>query len=173
MPEQRDNEATIERIDELSVVSLKVSRKSLDDAQQKMQLAPPLRAAGTELTSLWLGPDRWLLVSESKTADEMIRHCNESLGDVLHNAVDYSAGLAIFRIFGLYAGQILASGSGVDFRPAEFPMGTCCRTRLAQVAAVVVAKGNGQFDVYVDRSYRTYMNDWLGDASHIESLRAS
>ena len=138
-----------------------------------MQLAPPLRAAGSELTSLWLGPDRWLLVSESKTADEMIRHCNESLGDVLHNAVDYSAGLALFRIFGPYSGKILASGSGVDFRPAEFPMGSCCRTRFAQVAAVVVAKGNEEFDVYVDRSYGTYMNDWLGDSLNIETLRAS
>ena len=171
MPDHRNNGVSIERIENLSIVSLKVSNKSLDDARKRLQLASPLSATGSDPRSLWLGPDRWLLVSNSTTPDVIVRNCNETLTEILHNAVDYSAGLAVLRIAGPTAGQILATGSGIDFRPENFPIRACCRTRLAQIAAVIVTETPQQFDIYVDRSYGTYLSDWLTDASNIDSLR--
>jgi sarcosine oxidase subunit gamma len=163
------NEAgvTIEHINDLSIVSLKVSKKSLEEALRQLQLAPPLAATGEDPRCLWLGPDRWLLVSASATPDSIIASCNESLAGFLHNAVDYSAGLVAHRISGPNAQRLLASGSGVDFRSEEFPVGTCCRTNFAQVAAIVDANVPDQFDLYVDRSYAGYIKDWLCDTSRI------
>lgn len=171
MPDQRDTGVSIERVEELSIVSLKVSNKSLDDARQRLQLASPLGVAGRDPRSLWLGPDRWLLVSNSTAPDVIVRNCEEALSEIVHNAVNYSAGLAVLRVAGPNVGQLLAAGSGVDFRPEKFPIGTCCRTRFAQVAAVIVKETPEQFDIYVDRSYGNYLSDWLTDASIIESMR--
>ena len=168
MPEQFTNGVNIKRIENLSIVSLKVSRNSLDDARGKLQLASPLGASGSDPQSLWLGPDRWLLVSNSTPADDIVRSCSNALGEILHNAVDYSAALDLLRISGSDAGGLLATGSGVDFRPDKFRMGSCCRTRLAQVAAVIVATAEEQFDVYVDRSYGRYLANWLADTSNID-----
>lgn len=171
--DQCNSVVSIERIDNLSIVSLKVSRESLESARDRLQLASPLSAAGRDPRSLWLGPDHWLLVGISTTPDSIIKNCEETLADMLHNAVDYSAGLVVLRIAGPNARQLLATGSGIDFRPEKFPHRTCCRTRLARIAAVIVAETPEQFDIYVDRSYGIYLNDWLTDASSIPAHAAA
>ncbi len=164
---------SIERIQGLSIVSLKVSRNSLESARNRLQLASPLSAAGDDPRSLWLGPDRWLLVSDSTTPAAIARTCQKRLAEILHSAVDYSAGLSVLRIAGPNAWQLLATGSGIDLRPGKFPIRTCCRTRLAQIAAVIVAEAPEKLDVYVDRSYETYLSDWLSEAASISADAAA
>ncbi len=173
MADQCNNGARIERIENLSIVSLKVSRKSLESARNRLQLTSPTSAIGSDPRSFWLGPDRWLLVSNLTTPDVIVRNCKETLAEILHNAVDYSAGLVVLRIVGPNAAQLLATGSGIDFRPEKFPIGMCCRTRLAQIAAVIVTETPEQFDIYVDRSYGNYLNDWLTEASSISAHAAA
>ncbi len=167
MAEQNNSGVSIERIDDLSIVSLKISSKSLDSAIDGLQLAAPLSANGSDPRSLWIGPDRWLIVSSSISADLLVKRCEEALADVLHNAVDNSAGLAVFRLTGTGARYLWAAGCGIDFRDEKFPVGNCCRTRFAQIAAVIVAEGPEQFDIYVDRSYEKYLDDWLRDSADI------
>ncbi len=169
MAEQNNSGVGIERIENLSIVSLKVSSKSLESARNSLQLASPASTSNGDPRSLWFGPDRWLLVSDSKSADSMVEECEKSLADVLHNAVDYSAGLAVYRLTGTGARDLLAAGCGLDFRDEKFQVGTCCRTRFAQIAAVIVAEGPEQFDIYVDRSYEKYLSDWLRDSLSISA----
>ena len=160
MVEQFNTGVSIEQLENLSIVSLKVSRKSCDVARERLAIA-------SEPKCLWHGPDRCLLVSDSITADSLVNKCRETLADVLHLAVDNSAGLAPFRLVGPGARDLLAAGCGLDFRTGKFPVGTCCRTRLAQIAAVISAQGPEQFDIYVDRSYEAYLSEWLSDSLRI------
>ncbi len=170
MAEQHDSSVSIGRIEDLSIVTLKVSSNSIERACDKLQIASPLSASGSDPRSLWFGPDRWLLISSSLSAESMVKKCEEALADVLHNAVDYSAGLAVFRVAGPGARDLLAAGCGVDFRSEKFPLGYCCRTQLARIAAIIVAEGPEQFDIYVDRSYAAYLDDWLNDSLSISDL---
>ena len=172
MAEQCNNGVSIERIENLSIVSLKVSSKSLESARDTLKLASPVSFSGSDPRSLWFGPDRWLLVSSSISADSLLKNCQEALVDVLHNAVDNSAGLAVFRVAGPGARDLLAADCGIDFRPEKFPVGYCCRTRLAQIAAIIAAEGPEQFDIYVDRSYETYLGEWLRDSLSISDRAA-
>jgi len=158
--EQFNNGVSIEQLENLSIVSLKVSRTSCDVAQERL-------ATASEPKCLWHGPDRCLLVSDSIAADSLLNKCQETLADVLHHAVDNSAGLVLFRLVGPGARDLLAAGCALDFRAGKFPVGTCCRTRLAQIAAVISAEGPEQFDIYVDRSYEAYLAAWLRDSSSI------
>jgi len=162
--EQHNSQVSIERIEDLSIVSLKISSKSLDSAIDRLQLAVPMSASKGDPRSLWFGPDRWLLVSGLKSAESMLEECEKSLADVLHNAVDYSAGLAVFRLTGTGARDLLAAGCGIDFRVEKFLVGNCCRTRFAQIAAIIAAEGPERFDIYVDRSYEVYLGEWLRDS---------
>ena len=173
MAEQSDIGVSIERIENLSIVSLKISSKSLESARDRLQLASPVSFSDGDPRSLWFGPDRWLFVSSSISADSLVQKCQEALVDVLHNAVDNSAGLAVFRVAGPGARDLLAADCGLDFRPGKFPVGTCCRTRLAQIAAVIAAEGPEQFDIYVDRSYETYLGEWLRDSLSISARAAN
>ncbi len=169
MAKQNNSGVSIERIDDLSIVSLKVSSKSIDSAIDGFQLAAPLSANGSDPRSLWIGPDRWLIVSSSISAELLVKRCEETLADVLHNAVDNSAGLAVFRLTGTRARDLLAAGCGIDFRDEKFPVGNCCRTRFAQIAAIIAADGPERFDIYVDRSYGNYLGDWLWDSLNISA----
>ncbi len=172
MAEQGNNDVSIERIENLSIVSLKVSSKSLESARDRLKLASPVSFSGSDPRSLWFGPDRWLLVSGSMSADSLVKKCQEALADVLHNAVDNSAGLAVFRVTGPGARDLLAADCGLDFRPEKFPVGNCCRTQFAQIAAIIAAEGPEQFDIYVDRSYEEYLGEWLRDSLSISARAA-
>jgi heterotetrameric sarcosine oxidase gamma subunit len=162
------NEVGIQRIDKQSIVSLKVIRNSIDSAREKLQLAKPLEFGGSDPRSLWLGPDRWLLISDTLSATAVIDSCKQALNDILHNAVDYSSGLAVTQITGPEARRLLATGTSLDLRPESFPVGSCCRTSLAQVAVVIVAQAPETYDVYVDRSYDTYLSEWLAESASID-----
>jgi heterotetrameric sarcosine oxidase gamma subunit len=168
MVDDVDNDLGIERVDNRSIVSLKVSRNSIDIARDRLQLAKPSEIAGSDPRSLWLGPDRWLLISDTRSATAIIDSCKEALDDILHNAVDYSSGLVVTQIYGSKARRLLATGTGIDLRPKSFPVGSCCRTRLAQVAAVIVAETPLSYDVYVDRSFDRYLSDWLAESASID-----
>ena len=167
MVDRAGNELSVERVDNVSIVLLKVTRTAIDSAREKLQLAMPLEVEGSDPRSLWLGPDRWLLVSDSTSPDTIITSCTRALAGILHNAVDYSAALAAFRLTGPEARQLLATGTGIDLRSGKFPVDSCCRTRLAQIAAVIVAEAPETYNVYVDRSYETYLADWLAESASI------
>ena len=167
MVEQNDTAVGIGCVDDQSIVSLKLGRGSIGIAVEAMQLADALCASGGDPQSLWLGPDRWLLVSESKSALAIIDHCEQKIRRCLYSAVDYSAALALFRVTGPGARTLLASGTGLDLRAEQFPIGTCSRTKLAQVAAIIVAVGPAHYDVYVDRSFESYLGNWLAESASI------
>ncbi len=152
------------RATDRSLVSLRVSRAASEEAGKRLDLAPPLCSAGEEPQSLWLGPDHWLLVGRQLSAPALIERCRTGLAGLLNIAVDQSAAYAVFRIEGRGAGEVLASGAGFDFRWGRFPLHGCRPTRLAQVAAVVVAVGADSFELYVDRGYGQYLLDWLEDS---------
>ena len=149
------------------MVSLKVSRSAAHAARERLALAAPLHVSAGEPRSLWLAPDHWLLVSDAASADDLIAACRETLAEILHNALDYTAALAPLRIGGECTRELLASGTGVDLRPTRFTAGSCLRTRLAQIPAIITAPGGDVFEVYVDRSHETHIVDWLEDSMEI------
>ena len=161
MPDPARSEATIETVESVTIVSLKLGKAAVDAAVERLSLASPLYIKGCEPQNIWIGPDHWLLVSRSRSARSLINTCHETLGDLLFNAVDHSAGLAVFRVAGNGSRQLLASGCGIDVRAGKLGVGECRRIRLARIPAVVAVSGDDQLDLYVDRSYAKYMRNWF------------
>lgn len=146
----------VSKISGRAIVNLKVAKKDAEAVTSRLQLA--------ETSPLRLGPDTWLLVSDSRSATDIVGECERSLRGLLGNAVDYSSGLVVFAIGGRSARELLAMGSGLDLRPASFGSGSCSRTRLAHIAVVIVATGEDEFELYLDRSYERYFQNWLRDS---------
>ena len=61
-------------------------------------------------------------------------------------------------------GTVLAMGCGIDLHPDVFQTGQCVRTNFAMVPLFIVAVGDNQFDLYLDRSFTHYLVDWCNDA---------
>ena len=84
-----------------------------------------------------------------------------------HDAVDYSPGLAGFRLTGSGVRNVLAGGTAVDLRPMKFPVDSCVRTRLAQIPAQIMSRQTDTFEIWVERSYVDWLESWLADTAEI------
>jgi sarcosine oxidase, subunit gamma len=115
---------------------------------------------------LALGPDEWLMISDSLDGPGLhgaVAALARSHGMA---AVDLSQGMAGLKLKGTAARDVLASGCGLDLHPRAFPVGRCTRTRLAQLAVVIeCTHSEPQYELYVGASYLPYLQAWLEDAA--------
>ena len=109
----------------------------------------------------WLGPDQWLLTSDTKPAKDIIRHIDSTLTGQLFAATDMSSSYVCFSLKGLAARMLLAMGCGIDMHKSAFTTGQCVRTHFANVLLFIVAVDDDNFDLYTDRSHARYLRDWL------------
>jgi len=155
----------LKEIDQRSIVRLRVRPDGAETAVETMQLPQQaLQSQDENLAMHWLGPDQWLLTSESEPVSNILAHIDEALSEQLFAATDLSSGLACFSLSGQSSRTLLAMGCGIDMHPDSFRTGQCIRTRFAQVPVFMVATGDFEFDLYVDRSYALYLQEWLAVA---------
>lgn len=163
---ESEDSLQLERIEQHTIVSLKVAKAAIPEAREALQLAAPLRMTeSSRRVSLWIAPNHWLLMSQEYRARELIEHCSEALSGTLHNAVDYSSALAGLRLKGNGVRDLLACGTAVDLRQDQFVPGTCVRTRLAQIPALVVARRADIFEIWSDRTFETWLCAWFTEVS--------
>ena len=133
-------------------------------AVARLPLAP-LTVDEGEPAALWVGPDQWLIVSQSRPAERVLADLAARLDGILHLASDASDALALLTVEGAGARGLLAMLSGIDYDPGQFRPGRCVRTRMAKVAVVVRAVEEDRFELYVDRSVAAYLEGWLRHAA--------
>lgn len=148
-----------------SIVQLRVRPKIAEAAGETLQIPQrPLQWRDGDPASYWLGPDQWLIASDTKVAEEIVSHINQELSGQLYAATDMSSSYVCFALSGPAARTILAMGCGIDMHPSAFEAGQCVRTHFANVLLLIVAVENNRFDLFVDRSQARYLSDWLANA---------
>ena len=163
----------ISRIKNRNIVSLKIDKASVNEASQRMELAKPLVYNEFEECILWLGPNHWLLVSETIDSKMIIEKYTDKLTGLNFNLTDQSSGIAVIRLSGSFSREILSMGSGLDYRTSKLAAGACCTTNLARIAVTVVAINSELLELYLDSSHETYLMNWLLDSNRIRELVAS
>lgn len=117
------------------------------------------------------GPFEWMLVSQCQPAMEVMEALQEACAREGLVVVDLSDALAMLRIAGPQARELLTSSCGLDLHADAFPLHASARTRLARITATIDYRDERPlFDVYVDRSHLQYLRVWLADAAGEVSL---
>ena len=107
---------------------------------------------------LRLGPDEWLLVSEKDSVAAL-----ETALAGLHAAiVDVGEAHAVFELEGKGAREVLAAACRLD--TADPAPGTCTRTVLARIPAIIEPRPGGVWRMIVPVSYAEYAEAWFMDA---------
>ena len=172
MPEHPGFE--FKQTDGRSMVRLRVRPKVADAAIKALRLPEQvLQWRSDDPAAHWLGPDQWLLTSDTKPAKDIIAYIDSTLSGRLYAATDISSSNACFSLSGPAARTILAMGCGIDMHPGEFTTGQCTRTHFANVVLFIVAVEDNTFDLYVDRSFARYLNDWIVEAGEDPITRDS
>ena len=128
-------------------------------------LPPPGRTGEGEVTALWIGPRRWLLVAREGTG--LLQRAGAEAGVF----VDQSEGRTVLRLSGASAPEVLAKGTGIDLATSAFGAGSCAATLLAHVGVVLHAANADTFDLSVPRSYGLHVWEWLHEAASVDGLR--
>jgi sarcosine oxidase subunit gamma len=118
---------------------------------------------GSDLSALWLGPDEWLLLSDSPE-DNWGSDLVERLDGVLCSLVDVSHRQIGMMVQGDRAEGILATGCALDLSLDAFPVGMCTRTMFAKAEVVLWRTGSDSFHLEVWRSFARYVNSLLCEA---------
>src|SRR5688500_1926070 len=112
-----------------AIVRLRVSMTDADMAAAALRLSPALNArTDGDCTSLWLGPDQWLVVSDRLQAGEIAARCSAALRTRAHLAVEVTAAWSCAALAGDRLRDLLAMGSGLDWSIRAMPAGHCVRT---------------------------------------------
>ena len=113
---------------------------------------------------LWLGPDEWLVVSESQGGEEIAARLSESLRGTAAAVTDVSDARVVYTLAGARARDVLAKGCSIDFHPRVFAPGRVVQTLLAKTAVLIHAKSAESLEVHVPRSFADYAWAWLENA---------
>ena len=124
-----------------------VDVRTSDPVAAGLPSAPNTWAALKQGEALWLGPDEWLLIGESRAT-----HAEP--------AVDVSANRAVVDLTGPGVREFLSKGCSLDVHPDHWADGVCAQTMLAK-APVILQQRGGITRVFVRPSFADYLVEWF------------
>ena len=126
-----------------------------------------------KITSLWLGPNEWLIVSNDEVSKETnIYELEQILFDEISktrlgavtNVTDH---FTIFSLSGSNIFEVLSKGSPFDFESKNFGDNKVVQTILNHVDVTIHKKNENNVDLYVRRSFANYLWDWIKDSANL------
>ena len=148
----------------------KPAKPFLDAVQDAIGVTPPktpnTTAASGETTVLWLGPDEWLVVGPPGREEAIAASLRDALDGAHYAVTDVTEGRTVIGLAGPHARDVLMKGCPIDIHPREFAAGDCAQSTLAK-ATVILHQTSDEptYDIYVERSFASYLWDWLEDAA--------
>jgi heterotetrameric sarcosine oxidase gamma subunit len=127
-----------------------------------------------DIVVLWHGPGQWLIVrapAATPLADELASLFGEAVA-----VVDLGHARTALRFEGEGVRDVLARGTSIDLRPANFVPGACALSALGRIGALLHAVAPEAIDVYLPRTYSQAFIEWLKHAAPdvaVDFVRAS
>jgi len=135
----------------------------------------PKEACGTsskeKITSLWLGPNEWLLVSNAEIPKEtntyeleqvLFDNISKANLGAITNVTDH---FTIFKLSGSNIFEVLSKGCPFDFYSDNFGNNKVVQTILNNVDVTIHHRSENDVDLYVRRSFAGYLWNWLKDSA--------
>ena len=118
-------------------------------------------------TTLWLGPEEFLVVAPESAHDslggDLVRALVEALGDDPGQVVDLSANRTTFELSGIRARDVLEKGCSLDLHPRAFRTGTALATEIGNIPAMLLKTGEDSFRIFPRASFADFLGRWLLD----------
>jgi sarcosine oxidase subunit gamma len=116
--------------------------------------AKPNSASGTpDALALWLGPERWLVVTPATRTPSAASVLSQALKPDQAAITELDQARTVLRLSGPKARDVLAKGCLLDLHPSAFTAGACAQTALFHANVLIHAVDASTFDLYVARSY--------------------
>ena len=126
-----------------------------------------------KITSLWLGPNEWLVVSNNEISkDKDIYKLEQVLFDDISKTnlgavTNVTDQLSVFSLSGSNILEVLSKACPFDFDSKNFGDNKVIQTILNHVDITIHQKSKNNIDLYVRRSFASYLWDWLKDSARL------
>ena len=153
--------------------------------EKAIKLTPPtapntVTGKPSQTRIMWLGPDEWLVIAKPGRRERVVAALWKNLKDgKLHAAVsDSSEARTCIRIEGPRAREVLAKGCPIDLHPRAFGPGQSTQCIVAKCGVMLTQTAQAKdttatYELYVLRSFATYLWTWLEDASQEYGVRVA
>ena len=126
-----------------------------------------------KITSLWLGPNEWLLVSNNELPKEtntyeleqvLFDSINKTNLGAVTNVTDH---FTVFSLSGSNVFEVLSKACPFDFDSKVFGDNKVVQTIINHIDVTIHRKSDNDVDLYVRRSFAGYLWDWLKDSAKL------
>ena len=128
-------------------------------------------SASDKLTSIWLSPDEWMVVSNETVQKENNKYeLEESLyrnisKTNLGAVTDITDQFVLFELKGENIFELFASGSPFNFNEFKEKKGSTTQTLLNNIDVVIHHKDNNLVNLFVRRSFSEHLWSWINDSA--------
>ena len=128
-------------------------------------------SSSSKLTSIWLSPDEWMIVSNEKTEKDTN---NYDLEENLYNSisktnlgavVDVSDQYVMLELEGSKVYELFSSGSPFNFNEFKEKKGSSTQTLLNGIDVIFLNKGINLVNLFVRRSFSEHLYSWINDSA--------
>jgi len=128
-------------------------------------------SASNKLTSIWLSPDEWMIISNEKVQKDTNKY---ELQELLYNNIsktnlgavtDISDQFVLFELEGKNIFELFASGSPFNFNEFKEKKGTTTQTLLNHIDVIIYHKDQNLVNLFVRRSFSEHLWSWINDSA--------
>ena len=127
-------------------------------------------SSSSKLTSIWLSPDEWLVMSNDLAKKNSNKY---DLEEKLYNSisktnlgavVDVTDQLVMLELEGLKIYELFSSGSPFNFNEFREKKGSTTQTLLNNIDVIIHNKDKNLVNLLVRRSFSQHLFSWINDA---------
>ena len=128
-------------------------------------------SSSSKLTSIWLSPDEWMVISNETTEKDSN---NYDLEESLYNSisktnlgavVDVTDQFVMLQLEGSKVYELFSSGSPFNFNEFKEKKGSSTQTLLNGIDVIILNKGINLVNLFVRRSFSEHLYSWINDSA--------
>ena len=128
-------------------------------------------SSSSKLTSIWLSPDEWMIVSNELIEKNTNKY---DLEENLYNSisktnlgavVDVSDQFVMLELKGTKIYELFSSGSPFNFNDFKEKKGSTTQTLLNNIDVIIHNKGENLVNLFIRRSFSQHLFSWINDSA--------
>ena len=113
----------------------------------------------------WITPKEWVFESSKTEPNQLIKMLDNDSSSINQMLTNISDSRIVFKISGESVEDYLSIGCALDFTLSGFEVGKSTISRLFSMPALLSRTKEDEFDLIVDRSFASYVEDRLIDSA--------
>ena len=170
------NEITVKELSPVMKLNLRgKKREFFTTVGKQLDMILPTEAntssSSSKLTSIWLSPDEWMIVSNEMIEKDTNKY---PLEESLYNSIsktnlgsvtDVTDQLVMINLSGEKIFDLLSTGSPFNFNDFRSKKGSSTQTLLTQIDVIIHHNQINSVNLFVRRSFSEHLMSWINDSA--------